>query len=254
MWPFERRPPPIVRRRYPDPPPKVGAPEILASAPGPSPWHLAGKTVPSPAGVLHWRSGDDPASGAGKTLLVAPGGEVLAVADFYCYVRPLGDRRLLAWYAEEEGEGDALRRRMRFRVLDVEGLRPIPDPAAVAARLGKHECFAVAAGEVATVAIPTDLPAGEHAVAVPPEMAAAGELLVLARAPVAKGVDLRLWIIDTVQGQLTVVPQDWFNEGDYDFGYQGVTRVARMPGTGQIVGDGIRIAPFRLGSDLRHIV
>ena len=65
-------------------------------------------------------------------------------------------------------------------------------------------------------------------------------------------MSLRLWIVRPRDGTIDVVPQDWFNHGDYDFGYQWVTRVAREPG-GRIVGEGIRIGPFVLNESGRRV-
>jgi hypothetical protein len=64
---------------------------------------------------------------------------------------------------------------------------------------------------------------------------------------------LRLWQLDTDSGLLTIIPQDWFNEGAYDLGYQWVTRVARLPGSGDIVGEGIRLGLFRLDPSGRQL-
>ncbi len=36
----------------------------------------------------------------------------------------------------------------------------------------------------------------------------------------------------------------WWNEGNFDFGYQWITRVAREPATGNLAGDEIRFEPF----------
>ena len=44
-----------------------------------------------------------------------------------------------------------------------------------------------------------------------------------------------------------------FNRGDFDFGYQWITRVARDPKSRHIVGDGIRITPFRLDASGRKL-
>lgn len=259
MWPFKRR-----RAQVP-PPPSPAAPTAitaLRTVAGPSPWYLErpGTEVRSAAGVLRWRSAGDAAPAAGKSLLTTLGGDVLAVADYYCYVHRLSEGRLLVWYAEEEGEGALLRRAMRFRVFDTGLLPPISDLAAVFARLGSRARFAVSAGEVASVALSTALADGVHEVALPSEMAAAGELLVLAHST-AEGrrgnnhdeMHLRLWILDTTRGRLEIVPQDWCNEGHYDFGYQWVTRVARLPGSVDIVGEGIRLGVFRLDASKRRV-
>ena len=49
-----------------------------------------------------------------------------------------------------------------------------------------------------------------------------------------------------------VIPQDWWNESDADFGYQWITRVGRDPKSGRLVGDGIRIEPFKLDASGRR--
>jgi hypothetical protein len=86
------------------------------------------------------------------------------------------------------------------------------------------------------------------------------ELLVLvhstaggATSNYADDMRLRLWIVRPVDGTVDVVPQDWFNHGAYDFDYQWVTRVAREPGTGRIVGEGVRLSPFALDDSYRRV-
>ena len=50
-----------------------------------------------------------------------------------------------------------------------------------------------------------------------------------------------------------VIPQDWFNNGQYDFGYQWITRVGRDSKTKRIFGEGIRLGFFRLDETGRNI-
>jgi len=66
-------------------------------------------------------------------------------------------------------------------------------------------------------------------------------------------MDLRLWSLKPHENVINVYPQNWFNRGAYDFGYQWVTRVARDPSTGKIIGDGIRIRPFVLDDTFENI-
>ena len=219
MWPFKRRdahiyvPPP----RAPEAPAALAA---LATVPGPSPWYLdrPGTEIQRVDGALHWRSAGDKFPTAGKSLLLTAGGDVVAVTDFQCYVRPLNTGRLLVWYAEEEGEGVLLRRSMRFRVFDVESLVPLPDVERSFARLGRNSRFFTASRELATVALSTALEDGVHELDLPEELTVTGELLVLAHST-ADGrrenhfdmMHLRLWILDAARGRLEIVPQDWFN-------------------------------------------
>jgi hypothetical protein len=50
-----------------------------------------------------------------------------------------------------------------------------------------------------------------------------------------------------------VPPQDWFNSGDFDFGYQWITKVVRDSNSGKIVGTGIRLKNFILDESGRQI-
>ena len=52
--------------------------------------------------------------------------------------------------------------------------------------------------------------------------------------------------VKTTDGEILCFPQDWFNKGDYDFGYQWITRVIRDPATKLIHGQGIRLSNFVL--------
>jgi hypothetical protein len=81
--------------------------------------------------------------------------------------------------------------------------------------------------------------------ALPREFTIADEILILANRA-ASGIDICIWRIDSGRQQITVLPQQWWNESDVDFGYQWITRVAAEPVSGLIVGDGIRVSPFIL--------
>lgn len=48
-------------------------------------------------------------------------------------------------------------------------------------------------------------------------------------------------------------PQDWFNKGNGDFGYQWITRAIRNPRTNLIEGQGIRISDFILDNTNRQL-
>lgn len=113
---------------------------------------------------------------------------------------------------------------------------------------------------IAAMEISTNLSDGSHVVAVPERLRGLGELLLLAPST-AQGrtqnhyreMHATRWILDTGTGALEVVPQDWFNEGSYDVGYQLITRAARLLDTGEIVGEGIRLGVFVLDSSHRQI-
>ena len=259
MWPFQRR----KTKIYTPPPRSPRAPAALAAlrkVPGPSPWYLNGTEVSTSTGVLRWRSAGDESPFAGKSLLVDTTERVLALTDFNCYVRDLGEDRLLVQYAEEQGDGPLLRRDVRFRVLETNALHPITDLEAAYARLSAQHRFYAEGGEIASVALSTALADGVHAVDLPKALHSAGEQFVLVGSTADGRRDnhfdemhLRLWILDPQQGRLEIIPQDWFNRGPYDFMYQWVTRAARMSDTGEVVGEGIRLGVFRLDASKRQI-
>jgi hypothetical protein len=62
-----------------------------------------------------------------------------------------------------------------------------------------------------------------------------------------------VWVVDARSGTIDVIPQDWFSDGEFDFGYPWVTRIARDPETGRLVGEGIRMGFFRLDASNRAV-
>ena len=86
----------------------------------------------------------------------------------------------------------------------------------------------------------------------PGRLQAIDELLILCQTSATKvpsgrqGSNLALLLAHPKQARYRLYPQDWFNSGAVDYGYQWVTRIVRDPRTGQIHGEGFRIAPFVL--------
>ncbi len=66
--------------------------------------------------------------------------------------------------------------------------------------------------------------------------------------------DLALLVARPRESTYQLYAQDWFSHGGFDYGYQWVTRVARDRITGQVRGEGTRLAPFILDSSLRRTV
>jgi hypothetical protein len=110
----------------------------------------------------------------------------------------------------------------------------------------------------AEVAVPTNVVDRWEEIAFPEELRRIEELLILCYSsaiehqPGADRNNLALMVTRPREGRYRLYPQDWFNGGGYDYGYQGVTRVARDSDSGRIHGDGFRIAPFVLDKSLRR--
>jgi hypothetical protein len=96
--------------------------------------------------------------------------------------------------------------------------------------------------------LPWDLPAGSHKIEVPEELRGVDELLIISSYPAAAKEDAAcaLFALRHAAGTVEVLPQRWFTAGKYDVGRQWLTRVARDPSTGRIVGEGVRVGKFEL--------
>lgn len=227
---------------------RTGSPQILDEAPGPTPWYIAAGTrqIPSNRGLLTWWDATSGAKqGGGKKALTTPDGKALALFNYYCHVKLLDHRRLLAWTTNTPYPPNLV----YFRVLDIDQLVAIQDVENACGEMDASGLRWLAmGGDVASITVPVNLEAGTTLWEFPPQMHVLDELLILCH-----GTETSLWIIRPREGAVDVYPQDWFNHGDYDFGYQWLTRVARDPETGEIVGDGIRMEFFVLDDSFRQL-
>jgi hypothetical protein len=215
----------------------------LNLAPGPLPWYgrSAGDRIYGRGLDLEWVYAED----IGQSLLVersandGPRGPAFGVGKIYTYPKSLSTERFALWWQKRNPYGWGA---VQFRVFDASGLHPIKnwrDDWNV-----DSDCL-IGAPELASFYVPADLSDGINRVALPGEFAFTDEILILVNRA-ATGIDLCIWRVDTGARQITVLPQRWWSEGDADFGYQWITRVAVEPTSGLIIGDGIRISPFVL--------
>jgi hypothetical protein len=233
--------------------------ELLNRAPGPSPWypHQFGAPIDTQWGRASWVSSDGDLYASGKIVLEAPGGALL-VLGMYNWVMPLG-KRLVLWQQDYRQQGPTAP--VKIIVLDVDLLEPIADlPTAVAsvpARGGYYipcDKAIVARTELQTTQAQTLL---NHVF--PSTLQELSELLILVdSSSIQEKVDALhmnrgLLIAYPARRVFEIVPQDWYNKGRWDFGYQWPTRVARDPSSSRIVGDGIRMGVFRLDEKNRNV-
>jgi hypothetical protein len=220
------------------------------TTPGPSPWYLhhPAARISTPEGEWHWEFFDDATLG-GMSRLQSPLGQTVLLVDFQCYVQPLPDARLLVWY--EIGSQEApWNPSINFALISLRALEALDASAVARDMREKKQRVWFIGGEPALYELATTLDPGVHRISSPAQFHDLSETLALADyGHASKHFDRMcraIFAFDFSSGQVTVMPQRWFNEGDYDFGYQWIARVQRDPQTGRIFGEGVRIPPFRL--------
>jgi hypothetical protein len=123
----------------------------------------------------------------------------------------------------------------------------------------QREQVALGGSASATVNLATTNIAEELRAEFPTQLEPLEELLILCQ---SSGIRLQpawdlgrlaLLVANPSQSKYRLYPQDWFNAGGLDYGYQWVTRVVRDSQTGHIHGQGIRIQPFILDDSLRAL-
>jgi hypothetical protein len=228
---------------------------LFEGVPGPSPWYLSPKTPPVPG--FHWQYAGKGERAAGKTLLVSPEGPV-AILNFYNYVLALADSSLLVWHQNHTDTG--ITPPIRLLVFRPATLSPLrADLDAQYERMSVDSLAILFDGEPsAEMRLPTVNTSDKLHAEFPEPLCAIDELLLLCQSsgitpqPTWEHNNLALVVAKPGQSSYQLYPQDWFNEGGFDYGYEWVTRVVRNPTTGCIHGEGIRIAPFVLDESLRR--
>jgi hypothetical protein len=241
--------------------------DVMRQAPGPSPWYFR-RDPPQVSGrtaAFRWcdAAADFPGvhDAIGKTLLRDASGRVRLMLDFHCYARQVCGNRLLIWYAVDRNEQSPANAFIHLRLFDVDSLPVVDEAADTCASMKRdgHQMWPPG-DHIAHSTIPLTLEDGTHTFSFPEALQSVDELLVLAHA-VRNGrssnfhdeMHLCVYVLRPAESSIAVIPQDWFNRGGYDYGYQWVTRVARDPQTHRIFGEGIRIRSFVLNSTGRKI-
>jgi hypothetical protein len=227
----------------------------LRHAPGPSPWYL--RHAPPIIDGFSWEQAGEDSLSSGKMLLVGTQGPV-GIFNFCNYVMALDERKLLVWH-----------QRPTFLESPTEPVRLlIIEPAVLAPfdtnlkwqykRMNSGKAMIALGGAASRVLnLPTTNVQDELTADFPADLKPIEELLILCN---SSGIDLpegsgmlALMVVHPRQAHYQLYPQDWFNTGGIDYGYQWVTRVARNPRTHEVHGEGFRIDPFVLDHSLRWI-
>ena len=237
------------------PPVSMESSRVLESAPGPSPWYLRTGHPEVPGFV--WTDGGDSKEAAGATLLTGADGPVL-ILDFHNYVQLVDRQTLLVWHQRVVPSGPTHPVVLRiFAISKLSRLEGGVDELCVAMRQNGTPLIASGPPQW-EVSLPTTVVGERRNWAVPAPLDDAEELLILCyssaidESPMAERSNLALLIARPPEGTYELYPQDWFNNGGLDYGYQGVTRVARDPESKRIHGEGFRIGPFVLDDTLRR--
>ncbi|MHC4212987.1 MAG: hypothetical protein ACYSWP_06375 [Planctomycetota bacterium] len=219
--------------------------KVILSVPGPSPWYLLSSSSPKVKncnGELNCVELEN-----GYVGLNTPDGSTVAVFGFYCYVLPLPNYHFVVWYEKNNF--------VKFHIIDTAKLKPVNNISEqLRCMKDKQESFLASDGEIGSLNIPNHLSEGTHTVCFPGALETVKELLVLYHNNIyPEKTDLCLMIAKPKNGSVEIIPQDWFNKGEYDFGYQWPTRVARDQDTNKIYGEGVRLGRFVLDDSGRNI-
>lgn len=227
--------------------------DLLSRAAGPAPWYMESFPEVEANGVrLVWHR-DELRRGREYSVLLcpedAPGHAVLAIS-MYSRVFSFAPNLLGIWFEDENG--------IQVCVLDPDQLTPFPLNEPLSNTAKHRDAFSCAANCLDQFCFSRDLEAGEHRIELPllfagvQTMLFIGEYAKTQEAACSAIFEIRPGVAPGSR-RLGVYPQKWFTRDDYDLGYQWITRVAREPVSGRLVGDGIRIAPFVLKEDGEHI-
>jgi hypothetical protein len=229
---------------------------LFDDVPGPSPWYLVPETKTVNGFV--WRPAGETRLSSGKTLLVGPNGPV-AVLNFQNYVMRLDVSSLLIWHQQWTEFGPT--EPVRILVVHPDRLTPLPgDLDSLYEAMNVHRTPITLGGKpTAEVRLETHDCTDEIQTEFPEQMHSADELLILCHSsgipgPIAGGgSNSALLVARPRQAVYRLYQQNWFNSGGIDYGYQWVTRVVRNHRTGQVHGEGMRIAPFILDDSLCNL-
>jgi len=226
--------------------------QILRFPIGPSPWAFT--NLSTTAGGAKYRfkeTAEGDGELAGLTSLLDAKGATLLIFDFQCYARILDDGTIFLW--REAGEKEL--KRIIFDCFSISSLRSVSNPLATATELREKKLGIAPLPTSQHWEFSSRVEPGVHQLSIPHDWSRFDETLVLADFAESNYFDMMaraIFAFDWRKRQVEIIPQDWFNNGNYDFGYQWIARVARRT-DGSIVGEGIRLGSFELDETHRQV-
>jgi hypothetical protein len=229
--------------------------KLLDTVPGPSPWYFRPNVTlcSTKFGNVHWKHGEEGTPSSGKILLETDQGQVLAIIDFCHYIQFLEKTLFLDWY--QPYPPNPLTFPVEISLYDCNKMKPLSHTTSTFSRMkSKGKNFLSNGGIIASVNIPTTQ-LERSSITFPDPIKHIPELFMLAESSAVLSSKSKTCIIlvHPTEGYYEIFPQDWFNMGNYDFGYQWITRVTRDPETKRIIGDGIRLGSFMLDESMRNL-
>jgi hypothetical protein len=177
----------------------------------------------------------------------------------YVWLRVLDEGRMLLWSRMHGAEQVVPPAPIVVQLLNVDHLRRLADldewltqkPPPV----DPH--FLIAPEFHARVEVSTAYEPGAHELSLPSPFDRVPEFFVVAQNPTlpkaAGTASFCIYAVDPAARRIEVFPQDWFNDGTPDYGYQWITCATRDPVTRRLLVSGIRIDSFILDETGRQI-
>ena len=242
---------------------------FLNAVPGPSPWYLVSNGPHFENLKTQWLDGEkftkskkileQNGNYTGKTVLLI-NDEIKLLFDFQCYVLKVDSSKILVWFEQTDQEKAAEDLSIKLLLIDIDKLQTITFPDDVVKTLNQNQKVGIIGKPLAELTVKTTLEFGIHKLNIPNEFKSCEEILILAKSNAIEQesnyydkMSLSLFIVNFEKETVEIVPQDWFNNGAFDFMYQWPTRIRRDKETDQIYGDGIRINAFKLSDNKREI-
>ena len=139
---------------------------------------------------------------------------------------------MLLWRSQSDFNG-----RVAVEIINLDLLRPLTELEEWVSRapMPNSPLYSTVSQFAGSFQFVPPLEPGTHQFALPAAFFDVPEFFVIATnsalPQIPDGASCCIYAIDPGRGTIDVLPQDWFNEGPIDIGYQWITRVTRNPAT-----------------------
>jgi hypothetical protein len=224
----------------------------LAEAIGPAPWYLTDRPCPLThnGNPLSWHE-PDPYSPFGPHTLLADESDVYLAVRTPTVTGVLEGNRIVIAHRRKSPPTLAL------HFIEADVLRPITHYTECAETLISEEARFYLNPEtpVTTVLLPRRIQPGTHLMRFPKALGDISEFLVVSYLDIDPNTpenrQAAVFCVNPILNQVQIISLGWYNNGEeyrHD-GTQWITRAAREPLSGRIVGEGIRIGQFVLNQE-----